>query len=196
VLGKAEFERAVQEARAAFEVAESREAVFASVGCRIEDAEILARAKYQLRLCVPDENAEHPVDWKGPLLALAHQQSEQAWLHGCLVGLLVAGPTTAMMDPMALQTAEKTITTEILAEEQRTKDRHSLNDRLRRLNLDPDALRELSMPVAARAAHPLLEFTMSGQELADSFNLLSGLWIIGVEIATQARRQHDHALAA
>jgi hypothetical protein len=93
------------------------EAVFVTVGCRMEDAVRLARSKYMMRLCVPDEDAENPIDWSGPLLALAHQQSEGAWLNGCLVGLFMAGPLVQTMDPMALQTAEKRLAAEILEEE-------------------------------------------------------------------------------
>lgn len=191
--GSEELEAAVQAARAAMDAESELEAVFVTVGCRMEDAVRLARSKYVMRLCVPDEDAENPIDWSGPLLALAHQQSEGALLDGCLVGLFMAGPLAQTMDPMALQTAEKRLTAEILEEEQRTYERHSLDDRIRRQNIDPDALRSSSMSAAARFAQPLLKYEMTGPELAQSVTTLGGLWAVGVEIATKARGEHQQA---
>src|SRR5271170_2840765 len=139
--GTMELEEAAQAAWTAIEAESGLDAVFATVGCRLQDATRLARSKYLLRPFVPDENSENPVHWSGSLLALAHMQSERAWLNGCLVGLLMAGPLPEIMDPTALQAAERALSTEILAEEQRTKELYCLDDRLRKQNLDPESLR-------------------------------------------------------
>jgi len=188
-----ELEEAAQAASAAIEAETGLDAVFETVGCRLEDAIRLARSKYLLRLFVPDEDSESPVDWSGPLLALTHRQSERAWLSGCLVGLLMAGPLAEMMDPMALQTAETKLSAEFLAEELRTNELHSVDDRVRKQNLDPDALRASCLSPVARLAHPLLKFELTGPELEQSINTLGALWLVGVEIATKARSEHQQA---
>lgn len=189
--GRKELAEALQAATVAIDATSNPETVFATVGCHLEDAIRFARSNYLLLLCVPDPDAENPVVWSGPLLAVGERQAERAWLNGCLVGLFMAGPTAEKMEPSALPSAEKKLNAQAVEEEQRTYELTSLEYALSSVGLDPEAFMEGAVPVAVNFARPLEEFALGPLDMAQCAHTLAGLWLIGIMVATQARREHD-----
>jgi hypothetical protein len=166
------------------------ESVFASVGCRFEDAASLAREKYRLQLCIPNPDAANPVDWSEPLLAVGLRQSERAWLNGCLTGLFMAGPLAETMPSTALRTAQTTLNAQALEASERTGELVSVEQTLASVELDPKAFLKAAAPVAVEFARPLEEFALEPLDMAHCAHTLSAMWLMGVLLATQARREH------
>lgn len=184
---------ALREATVAVAAAADAASVFASVGCRFEDAASLAREEYRLRLCVPDPGAENSVDWSEPLLSVGLRQSERAWLNGCLTGLFMAGPLPETMPSTALHAAETTLKAQALHAEQLTQELDSMERTLARAELDPKAFLDAAIPVAVEPPRPLEEFALEPLDMAQCAHTLAAMWLIGILIATQARREHQRS---
>ena len=191
---------ALREATVAVAAAADPASVFESVGCRFEDAASLAREGYRLRLCVAGPGAENSVDWSEPLLSVSLRQSERAWLNGCLTGLFMAGPLAETMPSTALRSAERTLRAQALHAEQLTGELDSMERTLVRAEFDPKAFLEVGLWAAHGMYKEWGAFPGAGDfsrrlprialDMALCARTLAAIWMIGILVATQARREH------
>lgn len=167
---------------------EDLNAVFASVGCEMVDAVAFSRTTTQDMLVelrarlTPEEVAS-----KRSLFALLGDHAEFAWIDACLNGLFLAGPASETMPEGALQAA----TQAVLA---RYAEGHRPPDILRSLHLDPEPIEHTALKEGLRFAADVCH-DLKKEDTPDGIMAFKGVWIDGLTVAIQARREHQSALA-
>ena len=179
-------ELAAARAAALFAIDQSStvEDVFSDVGCRMNDVHNFAmfasrKTAEVLREQLPRRQAAH----RHVLFELVESEGRNAWLDGCVLGLYFAGPAEEgdVVGVDALMAARVTLVA------QRLEDEDPEAAALRYVGLDPKPVEHESM---RRAAEVALLFTdrLAPEYFPECVAIFSGLWIDGLTVAIQARR--------
>jgi hypothetical protein len=167
---------------------EDLNAVFASVGCEMADAVGFSRITTKDMLVeLRTRMTQEEVASKSSLLASLSDHAEFAWIDACLNGLFVAGPVGETMPEGALQTA----TQAVLA---RYAEGHRPPDILRSLHLDPEPVEHTALKEGLRFAADVCR-DMEMKDCPDGIIAFKSVWLDGLTVAIQARREHQSALA-
>jgi hypothetical protein len=102
----------------------------------------------------------------------------------------MAGPLAETMPSTALRSAERTLRAQALHAERLTGELDSMERTLVRAEFDPKAFLDAAIPVAVDFARPLEEFALEPLDMALCARTLAAIWMIGILVATQARREH------
>jgi hypothetical protein len=167
---------------------EDLNAVFASVGCEMADVVEFSRTTTKDMLVelrsklTPEEVAS-----KSALFASLSEHAEFAWIDACLNGLFVAGPVGETMPEGALQTATQAVIA-------RYAEGHQPPDILRSLHLDPDPVEHMALKEGLRFAADVCR-DLEMKDCPDGIIAFKSVWLDGLTVAVQARREHQSALA-
>jgi hypothetical protein len=192
VLGEDELVAARRAAEEAMNATSDSEAVFAAVGCAMKEAEAFAHVRSAQMLSVlRDLEAEGALELGEPIVGTAEDQALQVWLNGCLVGLYLAGPADDSMDSEALMAAERTL---MFQTPEPGED--SVDATLRKLDLESKPMLDRAERVGSTFAQPLADLGVPSTALPSCATTLARLWLNGLSVATQARREASAAVPA